>query len=191
MLSKNKTILLLVSLIVVFLLFSCSSVPNRLQVVVQPEPESFEQNQSASVANRFQESAPENPSVVESAMELSKQYAKLSEEAIELRRQNNDLVLKNKQLEEQNVALKDQLQQTKKELTEANDFLITMRIELNSWKTDIIGFRDEMRNAETAQLEALLKILRVLGGEVGTNSAQVEQIGPDVASLSKLNRPDQ
>ncbi|MFB0524723.1 MAG: hypothetical protein ACETVZ_04235, partial [Phycisphaerae bacterium] len=41
-----------------------------------------------------------------------------------------------------------------------------MRIELNNWKANVLGFRDERREAEIAQLEALLKILKILGGEV-------------------------
>jgi 5-enolpyruvylshikimate-3-phosphate synthase len=40
---------------------------------------------------------------------------------------------------------------------------------LNNWKMNILGYRDEMRDAETAQLEALLKILKALGGEVETD----------------------
>jgi hypothetical protein len=39
---------------------------------------------------------------------------------------------------------------------------------------DVLGFRNEIRQAETAQLEALLKILRVLGGEVTVESASSE-----------------
>lgn len=192
--SNKKKIPLLISLTtVVSLLLSCSVVPKELrplQVVVQPEPESVRQNQSASVAQRFQESAPESPTVVESAMELTKEYTKLSEEAVALRQQNQNLVVRNKQLEDQIVDLQGQLKQTQKELSEANTLLITMRIELNSWKTDVIGFRDEMRSAETAQLEALFKILQVLGGEVETNSAQIEQVGPRIASLNKPNRSE-
>jgi len=106
-------------------------------------------------------------------MELSQRYAKLSEEAAVLKQQNKDLTETNQLLEEKVVALDTQLQQTQKELSEANDVVIAMQIELNSWKNDILGFRDEIRDAETAQLEALLKIITVLGGEV------------NVASLSK------
>jgi uncharacterized phage infection (PIP) family protein YhgE len=138
-------------------------------------PASSENQQSPSVANRFQEAAMHKPTVVESAMELSQQYAKLYEEATALRQQNQDLTFSNKQLKEQVVAIEAQLKQTQKELTEANDILIAMRIELNSWKMDILGFRDEIRDAETAQLEALLKILQALGGEV------------NIASLNKTN----
>jgi hypothetical protein len=84
------------------------------------------------------------------------------------------------------------LQQAHKELAEANSLLIDMRVELNNWKADILGFRNEMRNAETAQLETLLRILKVLGGQVTTESARAKDsstVGSAVASLNKPDRP--
>lgn len=167
--AKKITILLL-SLIPILLISNCVSVQEPPTYVGRPD--SAEEQQNPSVANRFQEAVMHKPTVVESAMELSQQYAKLSEEAAALRQQNDDLTLSNKQLKEQVVALEAQLQQTQKELTEANDILIAMRIELNNWKVNILGFRDEIRDAETAQLEALLKILQILGGEVNLMPAR-------------------
>ena len=81
------------------------------------------------------------------------------------------------------------MQQTQKELTEANDLLIKMRIELNTWKMDVLSFRDEMRQAEEAELEALLKILRLLGGQVTIESAQSENEGSDSISPTESARP--
>lgn len=185
--SMKKTILLLISLMLISLPLSCLPVQKPMEVAVQPD--SIEKHQSASVAERFQESAPQKPTVIESAMELSKKHAKLSEETAVLRQENRDLIVQKQQLEDQVAALQLQLQQTQKELTEANDLLITMRIELNNWKTDILGFRDEMRDAETAQLEALLKILKVLGGEVKTKSAQGSS-STAVTSLSESNQSE-
>jgi chromosome segregation ATPase len=125
-------------------------------------------------------------------MKLSGEYARLTQEAAQLRQQNEDFIAKNRQLNEQVVSLDAQLQQTQKELAEANNLLIEMRVELNNWKADILGFRDEMRNAETAQLETLLRILKVLGGQVTTESARVENastVGSAVASSNKPDRP--
>jgi len=195
--TNKKTILLMISLMLIFLLSNCVSVQEPLDVTVLSDstarlssPKS-EKQQSESVAKRFQESAPQKPTVVESAMELSQKHAKLSEEAAVLRQENRDLTARNQQLKGQVVTLEAQLQQTQRELSEANDLLITMRIELNNWKTDILGFRDEIRDAETAQLEALLKILKVLGGEVKTKSAQAEDTGStSVASASKPNQSE-
>ena len=195
--SNKKTIFLLISLMPVLLLLNCVTVQEPPEVAVISDstdrlssPKSDKQ-QSDSVAKRFQESAPQQSTVVASAMELSKEHAKLSEEAAVLRQENKDLNARNQQLKGQVVTLEAQLQQTQRELNEANDLLITMRIELNNWKTDILGFRDEIRDAETAQLEALLKILKVLGGEVKTKSAQGEDTSSTtVASLSKTKQSE-
>jgi len=195
--TNKKTILLMILLVPVLLLSNCVSVQELPKVAVISDstarlssPKS-EKQQSDSVAKRFQESASQQSTVVESAMELSKKHAKLSEEAAVLRQENKDLTARNLQLKDQVVTLEAQLQQTQRELSEANDLLITMRIELNNWKIDILGFRDEIRDAETAQLEALLKILKVLGGEVKTKSAQGEDTSSTtVASVSKPNQSE-
>ncbi len=188
----NKKTFLFLSFIPVLLLLNCVSVqePPRLSA----RAVSVRQQQAPSmpsVANRFQESAPKT-TVVESAMELSQKHARLSEDAAELRQQNRELASSNQQLKEQVVALEAQLNQAQTELTEANDILVAMRIELNNWKLNILGFRDEIRDAETAQLEALLKILQVLGGEVKLETAKDNDVtsSTEVASLSKPVKTD-
>jgi len=181
--SKKRTVLSLISVMSLCLLSGCPPDQTPTEALVRPGP--IERQQSNSVAKRFQESAPQSPTAVESAIELSEKYAKLTEEAAVLRQQNQDLIDKNRQISDNVVALEAQLQQTQKELTEANDVLIDMRIELNNWKSDILGFRDEMRGAETAQLEALLKILQVLGGEVRAESSESEDTDSTVGSASR------
>ena len=183
-----KAIVLVTSLISVFLMSGCSPGQRPAEIIIQSG--SAEDRQTDSVAKRFQESAPQSPTVVESAIELSEKYAKLSEEAAVLRQQNQDFVARNQQLKDQVITLEAELQRTQKELTEANDILIGMRIELNNWKTDILGFRAEMRDAETAQLEALLKILKILGGEVTAESARGKDSDAAVALLSKPGEPE-
>ena len=183
--TNQKTIVLLISLISILLPSGCTLTkePGKLSVQpgsMQPPQQKVKPLPSDSVAKRFQESAPQGPTVVQSAMELSKKHAQLSEEAAVLRQQNHDLSTRNQQLEDQLAALEAQLQQTQKELTEANDVLIEMRIELNNWKIDILGFRDEIRDAETEQLRALLKILKILGGEAKAESDQ----GKDTSSYT-------
>jgi L-2-hydroxyglutarate oxidase LhgO len=141
----------------------------------QPPQQANEQQPATSVEKRFIESALQGPTAVESAIELSEKYAQVSEEAALLRQKNQELTAKNLQFKDRLAAMDIQLQQTQKELNQANDLLIEMRVELNNWKTNIIGFRGEMRNAEKAQLEALLKILEILGGEIKDESAEVNQ----------------
>jgi DNA repair exonuclease SbcCD ATPase subunit len=69
---------------------------------------------------------------------------------------------------------KNHLQQTQKELAEANNLLLDTRVEMNNWKADILGFREEMRQAEIAQLQSLKQILEVLGGETPSQVAAAE-----------------
>ena len=176
----NKKIML--SLILSLLIF----MPSGCTVTKEPgkfsvRPGSIKQPQqntkplpSGSIARRFQEPTTQGPTAVESAINLSKEYAKLSEEASVLRRENQDLITRNQQHKDQNTTLKAQLQQTQKELTEANDLMIEMRVELNNWREDILGFREEIREADTTQLQALLRILKILGGETREQSARNE-----------------
>ena len=162
--NAKRTTILLISLTAIFLLTGCSAEQASVETMAGSDPLEFPQDDS--VAKRFQESTPQSPTAVDSAIELSEKYARLSEEAAAIRQQNHGLLANKRQLEARTVVLKEQLQQAQKELAEANDLLIEMRIELNNWKTDILGFRDEMRDAEAAQLEALFRILKVLGGQV-------------------------
>ncbi len=145
------------------------------------------QGQETEAVNRFQESAPHGRTAIESAIELSKEHAKLSQEMIQLQQENRDMTGENQQLKEQVTSLDSSLKQAQKELNESNDLLIEMRIELNNWKTDVLGFREEMQDAEKAQLEALVKILRLLGAEVRTETAQDEN--EDSASASATDGP--
>lgn len=179
---NKKIIRSLLLLISICLLQSCTTNQNPDELYVHQDL--TEMLQDDSLARRFQESSTQGPTVVESAIELSEKYARLSDETVALRQQNQDLVDQNKKFKEQVLAIEKQLKQTQKELSEANEILIEMRIELNNWKRDVLGFRNEMRNAETAQLEALLKILHVLGGEYKTETAQGETLGSTVASLN-------
>lgn len=124
-------------------------------------------------------------------MELLEKHAELSKQATELERQNHSLMTENDRLKEQTTALDAESKQAQKELAEANDLLVDMRIELNNWKTNILGFRDEMREAESAQLEALLKILQILGGEVTVEAVHSEDTEQPAATQTSPHAPDQ
>ena len=141
-----------------------------------------QQWQNEAFAQRFQESAPQKSTVVESAIELSDKYAKLLEESAYLKQQNQSLTTRNQELKEQVNSIQSKLAQTQTELKEANEVLVEMRLELNNWKSDVLGYREEMRNAQTAQLQALMKILKALGGETVAETARSNGIGQAVAS---------
>jgi septal ring factor EnvC (AmiA/AmiB activator) len=112
----------------------------------------------------------QQPTAVESAIALSDKYAKLSDEASTLRQEKQSLNSENKRLKDELQTCRSRLEQTQKELNDTNDLIVEMRVELNNWKNDVLGFRGEMREAEKAQLEALLKILKLMGGEPATTN---------------------
>ena len=95
----------------------------------------------------------------------AQRYEEMSLSNNQLREKNNELFLENAKLKENVAKLQTSLDMTRKELAEANEFLQQMHVELNKWKTDVLGYRDEMRQAQKAQLEALAKILKLLGAE--------------------------
>lgn len=179
----DKKITLLIQTAWILLSAGCTVYQKPVGFSLPPEP--VHKQPADSVAKRFEESASRGPTVVESAMELSEKYAELSEQASVLQQKNKGLNDENHKLKKELDASQAQLQQSQKELGEANDLLIEMRIELNNWKNNILGFRDEMRDAETAQLEALLKILNVLGGEVKPEMTVAKAADADAVSPSE------
>ena len=193
--ASKKNDLFLVLLLSTFILAGCPSLNKPAYVVPKPD---FNRQQGEAVPKRFQDAAPKDQTAVDSAIELSHKYAKLSEEMTELRGKNQDLITENRQLKEQLAILEPEFEQAKKELNEANDLLIDMTTELNNWKADILGFRDEIRDADKAQLEALLKILKVLGGEVklaldeteGAEASQEQDQNSTTVSTNKQSEPE-
>lgn len=146
----------------------------------------------ADMTGRFQDQtvvvAGPSASAVQSALELSAKYAKLIEETAALKADNQKLTEENQKLKNNLAPCEKDLTQTNKELGEANDLLIEMRIEMNNWKTNILGFRDEMRNAENAQLDALVKILEVLGGQTKAETPLDPEIKPAISSPGDPNQ---
>ncbi len=163
--SVRKIIFLIVLPLIVLLFFvGCSFSGRHLPLVVLETSEPPAEPEG--MAKRFIEPTESTPTAVESAIELSGKYAELSGQVTQMKYNNGQLSAENKQLNQKNVSLESQLNQTEKELNEANELLIEMRVELNNWKTDVLGFRGEMRQADAEQLKALIKILELLGGEI-------------------------
>ena len=146
---------------------------------------------NANTPRRFEDPAERAPTPIESAMELSAKYAKLSDEMAALKQKNQQLLAENQDLKDRLAPCQAQLMQAQKELAEANDLLIEMRVELNNWQANVLGFRDEMRDADKAQLEALLKILQVLGGETKTQAVSDPQKDSTNTAPQQSNRPQQ
>ncbi len=165
----------------------CTSPPSRSDTAGAESGEA--------TAQRFQDTPLEGRTAVESAIELSEKYARLSDQNAALRQENQRVGTDNENLRQQVASLETRLKQTQKELGEANDLLIEMLTELNNWKSNILGFRGEMRQAAQAQLEALLKVLEILGGQAEAGAIGRKHAGTltadanDVAVSSRLATP--
>ena len=116
---------------------------------------------------------PENKtdSAVDSAVVWSERYAQSMERIVQIQNAKTELEQRNKELEEQLTKARLELAQCQKELADANELLLAMRKELDQWKSNVLGFRDEMRTAQRAQLDATAKVIRLLGGEAGDVAA--------------------
>lgn len=145
-------------------------------------------HQSEAISKRFQSDSQDTPSAIDSAIKLAQKNSELSEKMIVLNQKNQELIAKNQNLKDRLSTLEPELKQVNRELTDANDLLIKMTIELNNWKTDILRFREEIRDADKAQLNSLLKILKVLGGEVTTEAAQNQDQDATESSPTPQNK---
>jgi hypothetical protein len=134
-------------------------------------------------AAKYDAGTNESLTSVESSLILSEKYASLAVESEKLRQENKKLIDENVDLSKKLAALQAEFDQTSKELKDANAMLIDMRVEINNWKNNVLGFRDEMRASQKAQLEALLQVMKLLGGE-----SQKEQSKPPVEN--KDNEPN-
>jgi septal ring factor EnvC (AmiA/AmiB activator) len=165
----DKSILPAVLLISLALVSGCSATG---LFALRNAPQQSQLGQGSLIERRFDETGAKDPTVVESALDLSKKYAALSDEAAAMKQENQKLFSENRSLKEKNASLEAELKQTKKELAETNNLLVDMRVELNNWKNNILGFRNELRQADSEQLKALLEILKILGGEIKPDSNQ-------------------
>jgi chromosome segregation ATPase len=128
---------------------------------------------SAALERRFTDGS-STSDAVQSALQWSEKYQQLSETANQIREKNMQLFEENTKLKKEVEDLQRRLAKTQKELEEANEFLQKMHVELNEWKADVLGFREELRKAQAAQLQALGKILRILGAEPAESKAPAD-----------------
>ncbi len=160
-----KTFMLL-SLSLLPLVFGCSGGQNPVKIVFPPEFGENEQPQSTASPKRFEQENTSQANAIEAAIEMSEKYTQLSAESAELQKQNEDFRQENQRIHGNLQQTQAELERTQKELGQANDLIMEMRVELNNWKADVLGFREEMRQADIAQLQTLQKVVELLGGEV-------------------------
>ena len=131
--------------------------------------------QTVPVDNRFVDNTESSSDSVESVLAWSEKYEKLLATTENLTEKNNTLSTENNDLKQKVSDLTAELDKTKAELKEAGSFIQQMHVELGKWKTDVLGFREEMRSAQAAELVALKKILRLLGAEMTVPAETIEQ----------------
>lgn len=96
----------------------------------------------------------------------SKRHDELLEKNQAVREINNALRQEKMNFERELEQLQLELDRTKKELEEAITFMQDQEAELNKWRTDVLGHREEIRQIHTVQLQALEKIMKLLGAEM-------------------------
>ncbi len=160
---KNTHNFIIVSILLAFVFSGCSSM-KAVKIVLPPDFQS-EKPKATDDGKRFQQNTKQDKSPAQSAVELSEKYAKLSEEHAQTTASNEKLRGENQTLTTKLTETRKALSQAEKELGESNDMIMEMRLEMIKWKADVLGFREEMRNADIAQLQTLQQILEILGGE--------------------------
>ena len=158
----TKLLTEMVFLATVVFFAGCARLQETYKAVTAPRPVIHQPDYDE---KKFTSPDPQGPTAVQSAVELSEKYVQLSEELAAERQKRQALDAENPELKGQVARLKAQLAQAEKELSDANRLLLDMRIELGKWKHDVLGFRDEMREARKAELQGLAQILKVLGAE--------------------------
>lgn len=145
----------------------CSLIDDPIEITLPTFTKpAIQDTQSKSLEQRFTETKEQAPGAVENMLMWSQKYDELLSKTESLMDKNNSLTKENTEIKHQLSQLQLELEQTKKELKGANAFLQEMQSELNHWKDNVLGFRDEMRQAESTQLDALSRILKLLGAEM-------------------------
>ena len=139
--------------------------PVRPAATAPPDPSAEQARYLSQMAVRDETARPA-ASGVDVALEWSNKYAQASEKVVELTAKSQELTNDNRQLGAQIARLEIDLENTRQQLNDANTMLIEVRGELEKWKANVLGFRNEMRTAQQVQLEALAKVLKLLDGEM-------------------------
>jgi len=150
-----------------FLLIGCGLGQEAVSAVSpEPPPAAPEAAHLAETAVNYNDSGTDQSagSTVDRALMWSEKYAEAVDRLSRMQESYRQLEGENKKLTAQVAKLQADLAQSDKELTDANTLLVEMRAELDRWKASVLGYRQEMRDAQKAQLEALSKVIMLLGG---------------------------
>jgi chromosome segregation ATPase len=140
--------------------------------LTQPEPVMTVQQSSSSMERRFSDTTETKVDAVQIITTWSQRYDDLARQTEQLRESNTKLTLDNASLQQEVAKLKIDLQQCRSDFEQSNAVLVQAHQELSKWKADVLGFRDEIRQAQAAQLSATTKILKVLGAETSSTPSE-------------------
>ncbi|MCX5682444.1 MAG: hypothetical protein NT049_02010 [Planctomycetota bacterium] len=107
------------------------------------------------------------PTAIESTLVLQDKYAHALEDLRREQDRSRELTDQKQQLADEHTRLQADLAKAQAELSDANNLLVQMRQEIDKWKGDVMGFREELRESNRAQIDALTKVMTLLGGETG------------------------
>ncbi len=138
--------------------------PEPLSALASPPPAEAPYLSHIAVERNQPDDPP--PTAVESALVWSEKYAQAVEQLAQVREAAQATAEAQRGLQDKIAALQAENVRLKQELQEANDLLVDVRQENAKWKENVLGYRDELRQAHQVELEALLKVLKLLGGEV-------------------------
>lgn len=100
---------------------------------------------------------------VDKALDWAQKYMEVSAKLTASEKENRALTEKSQALQQQLDTSKTQLAAAQKELNEANAMLKDLETRLAKWQENVLGYRQEMRDAQKAQMEGLARVLKLLG----------------------------
>ncbi|MFA5424025.1 MAG: hypothetical protein WC374_09240 [Phycisphaerae bacterium] len=178
---KHILVLMLLSLLILPVIFGCSGSQNPVKIVFPPEFGEEQKPQNTANQKRFEQQTETNQTgSISAAIKLSEKCDQLSDESNKLKEQNQILQQENQQIQTKLQQTENELAAAQKELSQANDLIMEMQVEVNGWKSDVLGFREEMRQADIAQLQTLQKIVELLGGETPQQLASANTVDEDL-----------
>ena len=117
------------------------------------------------------DTAPPAPGAVDVALEWSRKYADASERLVAEQRAGRELREQNRQLADQVAKLQTQIAQSQRELAEANETLMQLGRETQDWKKQA-ALVETILQAQKTQIDAMKKVLLLLGAEAGPAGAK-------------------
>jgi flagellar motility protein MotE (MotC chaperone) len=115
---------------------------------------------------------------VRKAIEAFDKYVAEMEENKRLRGEIRQLQEQKRTLDAEIAQLQNQRDQALAELDEANEMMRKLNEENKRWKSDVLGFRKQMLDAQEAQLRGINMILKVMGHQSVPGRRQQEASTP-------------